>query len=137
MTLNPYVPQNSITDAVVQILKTDSHIIATGANVTADLVGYDPLLKWITVSRQGGSWAWPKHPHPRIDLQTIAPSRGEAEDLMEIALAVLLQQQDGAQAAGCRISAVRVETAPFESDDKLEGTCRYITAIRIVVTPVP
>jgi hypothetical protein len=137
-TNNPYSAYGSVTDPVVDMLNTDSRVMALGAEpVTTDLVGYDPTKKYILVTRQGGSYAWPKQAHPRIDITTVAPIRGDAEDMIEVCVAVMLQRQDDYTGHGCRFSQVKVETAPFQADDKLENTCRYIVALRILVTPVP
>lgn len=127
----------SITDAVIDILKTDTNIQALAPdNIGRDMIGYDRSKKWIVVARQGGTYAWPKHAHPRVDVNCYAPYGGDAEDMIEMCVAVMLRKQPASyRGHGIILCAAKIETSPFESSDKLTGSCRYVVAFRLTVRP--
>jgi len=136
MTAFEYIHYGSLTDAIIDLLNSDSHIQALApVTVTRNLVGYDRTLRWIVISRQGGSWAWPQPAHPRIDVECYAPQGGDAEDMMETVLSVLFANQFNYVGHGVRLISVKVETSPFESTDKLTSVSRFISALRITVKP--
>ena len=137
MVAQEYIHYGSITDAVIDLLKTAPEVQAFNATITRNLVGYDRSKRWIVVQRQGGSWAWPQPAHPRIDIECYAPVGGDAEDMIDTCLSVMFREQFNYTGHGVRLIAVRVETAPFESTDPLDDTSRYIAAIRITVRPFP
>lgn len=129
---------SSVTDAVIDLLRADTGLQAMSVdNIGRDLIGYDRDKKWIVVSRQGGSYAFPKHPHPRIDISCYAPSSGTAEDLIDKCVQVVLTQQGTYRNKGIILCAAKIETAPFEATDKLAASVRYVVAFRLTVRPDP
>lgn len=136
MAAQEYIHYGSITDAVIDLLSSSTEMQALSiTKITRNLVGYDKTNKWIVVSRQGGSWAWPQPAHPRIDIECYAPLGGDAEDMIETALSVMFKNQFNYVGHGVRLISCKVETSPFESTDKLTSVCRFLAALRITVKP--
>lgn len=138
-----YIKQGDAEAALIHVLRSATEITtyAGGApEVASDYTGYratDPAKRrWIMVTREGGSTIWPAIDKPRIDVQVLAETRTIAQDLAQVALAVIFRAMGQAfPAYGTTISDVRVETGITRVPDRETGSPRYIFALRLTCVP--
>lgn len=135
-----YVEQGDCEAALVDELMDAPEIInfSGGApRISTDLVGFQKGLRWIKVSREGGSKAWPNIDKPRIDINVFAETRTVAHHLAQVAEAVLFRAMGQAfPDHNLFLSDVAEETGPVRVDDPKTGTPRYVFALRLVVVPL-
>lgn len=138
MSQMEYIVFGDSEAATVDILQNASEVMAfSPVKITTDLVGYDRGMVWIEVTRQGGSYRFPRQDRPRIDIEVYAPKRSVAHDLIQVCQGVMFREQNNYTGKGVRYVACQVETGIFESTDKLTEEYRYILSLRLIVKPAP
>lgn len=133
-----YIPGGDIEAAVIDILSTSPELIAMDiASITSDMKGFTRGDRWIVVSRQGGSYPWPKPEHARIDIECIAENRAAANDMIRAAQAIMFREQNNYVGKGVRYISCSVESGIFKTSEKNTDQTRYILALRVVHKPDP
>lgn len=122
--------------AVIDILKTLTPELA-GKNITfsSDLVGYEPMARWVMVTQEGSSADWPKIDKPRIDIEVYAENRTTARDIAALCQASVLRAMGTYSGKGLRITDAKVELGLTRVPDKLQEGARYILALRLTTVP--
>lgn len=134
-----YVLQGDVEAACINLLKDAPEItgFAGGApRVSSDLQGFQMGARWVMVSREGGSLAWPKIDYPRLDFNIYGETRKVAHDLAQVAQAVMFRSMDSTfPQFGVRITNVKVETGILRAPDPSTGSLRYVFALRLTCVP--
>lgn len=123
--------------AVVDILKNAPEIIAFSPTVTTDLKNYERGMRWIEVTRAGGSYRFIRYERPRIDIDCYAEKRSVCYDMIATCQAVMFREQANYVGHGVNYLACQVETGIFESNEKDTEGVRYILSLRLLLKAAP
>lgn len=136
---NAYVLHGDIEAALVAELLDAPEIddFPGGApRVSTDMRGYTMGDRWIMVSLEGGTRRWPIISRPRVDVHVLAKTRTVAQNLAQVAEAVLFAAQANHYPTyGLVLTDVKEETGMFRAPDNLTGSERYIFSLRLTMVP--
>jgi hypothetical protein len=132
------IPGGDIEAAIVEIISSAAEIVALNVtSVATDMKGFNRGDRWIIISRQGGSYPWPKPEHARIDFECIAESRAAANDMIRACQTIMFREQNNYVGKGVRYISCSVESGIFQSFEKNTDQTRYVLALRVVHKPDP
>lgn len=125
--------------AVVDVLRTSTEVQAfiDTDNISTSLEGYntsDSTQKWVMVSTEGGWQDKVAAYKPRIDIECFAGTRSAAYDLAKTCFAVVIASF-GYRGNGLFICDVRSEMGPTRIPDRPTENFRYVSSVRLTVTP--
>jgi len=103
--------------------------------ITTSLVGYERGMRWVVVTREGGSKSWPKISRPRIDLNVLAESRDIACDVINLCEASIIRAAGSYRGFGVTLCAAGEEVGPFRVPDKYSESPQYVVSLRLHTTP--
>lgn len=138
MSIWPYIRHGDVEGACIDILNNASEIQALSPVpvVSSNMLGYSRGQHRIEVVREGGAVPWPKKAEkPRIDFMCYASSRIAANDIAQVAHAVMCRAMGDYVGFGIRLLDVKTETGIYRLPDKETDSPRYFFSLRLVCTP--
>lgn len=120
--------------AVAAILRANPAVMALGATVATDLIGYRIPARWLRVTRTGGvpTW-WSRMDNPVIDVDAYGANKAQALDLADAARQAVFAARGVYSGHGLRLyDVVDVKGLAWTPDTLNPASARYSLTLGLV-----